>query len=73
MFGTENQTVTWERLEQLLEIDKYLCYDADALKMISGLILKNIMNKASFIPVTDHEEIVDILKKTMATLPLSLT
>ncbi len=61
--GAENQAVTWERLEQLLEIDKYLCYDADALKMISGVILKNVMGKAVFFPVTDHEEIVDILKK----------
>ncbi len=61
--GSENQAVIWERLEQLLEIDQYLCYDADALKLIAGLILKNVINKAAFIPVTDHEEIVDILKK----------
>ena len=40
--GAENQTVTWEHLEQLLEIDKYLCYDADALKRITQLILTNV-------------------------------
>ena len=60
---SENQTVIWEHLEQLLEIDKYLCYDAGALKTITELILKNVKNHATFIPVENHEEIVDILKK----------
>lgn len=60
---SENQTFIWERLEQILEIDKYLCYDANALKTITEIILKNIRKQAKFIPVKNHEEIVDILKK----------
>ena len=60
---SENTSVLWEHLDKLLEIDKYLNYDADALKLITMLVLRNIRNNTEFTPVTDHEEIVNILKK----------
>jgi hypothetical protein len=59
--GNENATVIWNRLENELEIEKFLCYDAESLKNIALLILRNVKNGAELIPIEEHQEIINKL------------
>ena len=61
--GDENATVIWDKLEHDLEIEKFLCYDAQALKKIALLIQRNVKNGAELIPIEEHQEIIELLPK----------
>lgn len=59
--GDENPTVTWNNLESQLDIDKFLCYDAEALIDIASAILRNVKQGAKFIVIEEHHQLVDAL------------
>lgn len=56
--GNENATVSWNRIENELGIEKFLCYDAESLKQIALLIQRNVQNGARLIPIEEHQEII---------------
>lgn len=58
--GKENDTVIWKYISQ--EVDEnYLFYDAYALQAILNKILTNVKNGAIFIPIREHDELVNKL------------
>lgn len=59
--GSENPTVVWDNIERRLEVDKFLSYDADALRNIVKVIKRNVKNGAKFIPIREHQELVPLL------------
>lgn len=54
----ENSTVMWNNLDKRYAINDHLSYDANALKSIQSIMLKNISKGAIFVPIKDHDEIV---------------
>lgn len=60
--GKENPTVTWNMIEQERGVEKFLCYDANALMEIAKVIKRNIKNGAKLIPINDHDEIIQYLE-----------
>lgn len=61
--GRENPTISWAIIERDLNIDNHLSYDANYLQMIIQLILQGKKNKSTFITITEHQEIINYLKK----------
>ena len=55
----ENPTINWEFIENELEIEHFLTYDAEALKQIARIIRYNCNNKAKLIKIETVPEIVD--------------
>lgn len=74
--GKENPTLLWNNLTNYYNIGQNLFYDAKTLHDISLLMIQAIQKGAKFIPITNHEEIIDYLK-TQNLLntenPISLT
>lgn len=54
----ENPTVLWNNLERQYGINDHLSYDANLLRDIQSIMLKNISKGAKFIPIKNHDEIV---------------
>ena len=62
-YGDENSTTIWRQLEFQCDIQQYLSYDANVYKNIAQIIFKNVKNGAKFIPIQEHQMLVDHLKK----------
>ena len=60
--GNANDTQIWNQLEFERDISQYLKYDANAYHNIVKLILLAVKNGAKFIPIQEHQFIVDYLK-----------
>ena len=60
--GDANPTEFWNRLNDQMDLDKFLCYDANILESIALIMKRNVDNGASFIPIEEHQQIVDRLK-----------
>ena len=62
--GGENAGALWENLNHMLEIDKYLNYDANTYQNIFNLLIKTWKNNPGVMvfPITNHEEVVTQLK-----------
>ena len=60
--GDENPTVNWLFIEQELNIENHLQYDAKYLQAIVDIIIYQMRNGASFTAIESHEEIVTKLK-----------
>lgn len=58
--GKENDTMIWRYITQ--EVDEnYFYYDAYALQNILNTILRNVKQGATFVPIREHQELVDYL------------
>lgn len=61
--GGESGKVVWDAIEHVRGIKEFLTFDRNAYKMISTLVIKNVLDEAIFEPIQEHQELVDILKK----------
>lgn len=70
--GKENDRVNWEIIERELNLDKFLCYDAEFLRKIALLIKRNVSgeHKAKFIPIKEHHELIQLLPETTEKIDL---
>lgn len=62
--GNENATVLWQEIENQLNVDKFLCYDANVLIKIAKIIKNNVLHGAKLIPIEEHQQIVAYLPET---------
>lgn len=60
--GSENDTQIWNRLEFEKNISQYLSYDANTYHNIATFLFNVVQNGAKFIPIQEHQMIVDYLK-----------
>ena len=68
----ENSTIIWRTIQNELEIENFLCYDGEALKLLAALIRRNEKNGAKICPITYHKEIVNSINE-LTTEPFELT
>lgn len=62
--GNDNDTEIWNRLEFERNISQYFQYDANVYQNITEIIMRNIKQGAKFIPIKEHQKIVDYLKNS---------
>lgn len=60
--GSENSTQIWNRIDFERDIQQYLKYDANVYQDIVKFIFNTVQNGAKFIPIQEHQMIVDYLK-----------
>lgn len=61
--GSESPVVLWNILQQSMEIDSHLSYDAKTLLLLGWLLKRAKSNNSEIIALNEHQEIVDDLKK----------
>lgn len=61
--GEANPTQLWEYLAAEHDIQEFICYDAKTLLMLATLIKTAVDKGAKLHLITEHQEIVDQLKK----------
>lgn len=72
--GSDNDTQIWNRLEFEKDISQYFKYDANVYRNIVHLIFNTVINGAKFIPIREHQMIVDYLKNyDLINEPLEIT
>lgn len=60
--GKESDTQIWNMLESRYDIQNFLSYDANLYKDIFKLVIKNIQDGATFVPIKEHDELITYLK-----------
>ena len=61
--GEENATQQWQRLEDMLEIEKHLDYDGKLYVALMGVLRKLYTKDNLLIVIQEHQEIIDCLKQ----------
>lgn len=61
--GEENATVSWQNIENQLNIEPFLRYDANVLLQIAKIIKKNVLQGACLVPIEEHQQIIPYLPK----------
>ncbi len=60
--GSENSTVVWNILNDTMEIDKHISYDAKTLLLLGFLLKKAKADNSKIIALDEHQKIIDDLK-----------
>ena len=61
--GSDTAKQIWDFLDHEYEMDKYVSYDAKTLLLLGFLLRTARSNKTRIVPLEEHQQIVDDLKK----------